>query len=48
MRGKDKEKFTIIIRVRPRIKDDPLSYRETDMENILEVMMEVARVTHLR
>ena len=40
----DKEKFTIAIRVRPKVKDDIGCYREVDMEEILEVTVSRCRV----
>jgi NMD protein affecting ribosome stability and mRNA decay len=39
----DKEKFTIAIRVRPKVKDDIVCYREVDMEEILEVTVSRCR-----
>lgn len=42
---KDREKFTIIVRVRPRLKEDNYTYRDNDMEEILDVLMISQRVT---
>jgi hypothetical protein len=33
----NREKFSIIVRVRPRLKEDVYSYKETDMDEIVEV-----------